>query len=275
LERWHWAFPSDVTRNFKLTVAYDGTALVGWQRQKAGPSVQGLLEDALARIEGRVVRVAGAGRTDAGVHAIGQVASVQLETTLDAATLRRALNAQLPPEVRVTGAEAAPDGFHARFSARGKTYRYLVLEADSVSPFLWRYVWRVPGPLDMAAMQDAARRFEGTRDFSAFQSAGSAVSHAVRTVTSARVDAWNGAGDPPVPVVGSPPGPGARLITFEVTADGFLRHMVRAMAGTLVEIGLGRRASADIEGILDGRLRGAAGATAPAAGLWLVSVNYC
>jgi tRNA pseudouridine38-40 synthase len=259
---------------FKLTLSYDGTDLVGWQRQTTGTSVQGLLEDVLARIAGQPVQVAGAGRTDAGVHAVAQVASVRMESSLDASTLRRAINAQLPPEVRVASAEVAADDFHARFSATGKTYRYLVLEADAVTPFAWRYVWRVSGRLDLAAMQSAAGRFEGTHDFSAFQSAGSLVSHAVRSVKSARVIDWT-TGPPPVPVVASAPGPDARLVVFEVSADGFLRHMVRAMAGTLVEIGLGRRAPGDIEGILDGRLRGAAGATAPASGLWLVSVDYC
>jgi tRNA pseudouridine38-40 synthase len=261
-------------RVLKLTLAYEGTDLVGWQRQKTGTSVQGLLEEALGRIEGRAVSVAGAGRTDAGVHAIAQVASVQMETMLDVATLGRALNAQLPPPVRVLSVEEAAPDFHARFSAVGKTYRYLLLEAEAVSPFLRRYVWRVPGRLDVAAMRAGARHLEGTRDFSAFQSAGSTVSHAVRTVSRARVDVWEG-GPAPAPVIGDPPDPGARLVTFEVSANGFLRHMVRAMAGTLVEIGLGRRSASEVSGILEGRLRGAAGATAPACGLWLLSVHYC
>ena len=261
-------------RTFKLTVAYDGTHLVGWQRQRTGTSVQGLLEDALARLAGEPVTVVGAGRTDAGVHAIGQVASACFETLHDAATLRRAINAQLPPEVRVRAVEDAPEGFHARFSATGKKYRYLLLEGEDPGPFLWRYVWRVPGRLDLEAMRAAARGLEGTHDFSAFQSAGSDVHHAVRTVTRAAVEAWTG-GEPPAPVVAAPPGPGERLLVFEVHAGGFLRHMVRAMAGTLVEIGCGRRLPGDVEGILAGRLRSAAGSTAPASGLWLVSVDYC
>ena len=236
--------------------------------------MQGLLEDALARIAGQPVAVVGAGRTDAGVHASGQVASASFETLHDVATLRRALNAQLPPEVRLRAVEEAPEGFHARFSATGKTYRYLVLEAEDAGPFLWRYVWRVAGHLDLDAMREAARGLEGTHDFSAFQSTGSGVSHAVRTVTRASVASWAG-GEPPAPVVAQPLPPDQRLIVFEVHADGFLRHMVRAMAGTLVEVGHGRRRRGDMEGILAGRLRGAAGSTAPAAGLWLVSVDYC
>jgi tRNA pseudouridine38-40 synthase len=259
---------------FKLTLSYDGTPFVGWQRQKNGTSVQGVLEDVLGRIAGAPVAVAGAGRTDAGVHAIGQVASVRLDSTLDPSTLRRAINAQLPPEVRVDAVEVAGDDFHARFSARGKTYRYLMLEGDTASPFLHRYVWRVAGTLDLPAMHAAAGAFVGTRDFSALQSAGSTVSHAVRTVTRATVGAWT-SGPAPAPVLAEPPSGGGRLLVLEVSADGFLRHMVRAMAGTLVEIGLGRRAAGDVDGILDGRLRAAAGATAPASGLWLVSVHYC
>jgi tRNA pseudouridine38-40 synthase len=262
-------------RTLKLTLQYDGTDLVGWQRQKSGRSVQGLVEDALAEIEGAPVAVHGAGRTDAGVHAMGQVASAQVTMTLETATVRRALNARLPPEVRVHSIEEVADDFHARFSAQGKTYRYLLLESDMVSPFLWRYVWRVPGPLDVTRMASAAAALVGTHDFSAFQSTGSAVTHANRTVRRSEVRHWPVQSPPPAPPVASDPGSGARLIVFEVAADGFLRHMVRAMAGTLVEVGQGRRPESSIRAILDGRARAAAGATAPAAGLWLLSVDYC
>ncbi len=262
-------------RTLKLTVQYDGTDLVGWQRQKTGRSVQGLIEESLAAIDGAPVTAHGAGRTDAGVHAIAQVASARVATALDPPTLLRALNARLPPEVRVMSVADAPDDFHARFSAKSKTYRYVMLEASAASPFAQRYVWRVPGRLNVDAMAEAARALVGRHDFTAFQSTGSAVTHAVRTVTAARVVQWPVDGPPPAPGVASDQGPGARLVVFDVTADGFLRHMVRAMAGTLVEVGLGRRPPAGLREVVDGRARATAGATAPAAGLWLVSVDYC
>ncbi len=262
-------------RTLKLTVQYDGTDLVGWQRQKTGRSVQGLLEEALAAIDGAPVTVNGAGRTDAGVHAIAQVASARVTTALEPPTLVRALNAKLPPDVRVDSVADAPDDFHARFSAKSKTYRYILLEADVAGPFAQRYVWRVPGRLNVEAMAEGARALAGRHDFTAFQSTGSAVTHAFRTVTAARVVEWPSDGSAPAPGVGSNQGPGTRIVVFDVTADGFLRHMVRAMTGTLVEVGLGRRPAAGVRAVVDGRARATAGATAPAAGLWLVSVDYC
>jgi tRNA pseudouridine38-40 synthase len=258
-------------RHLKLTLAYDGTGLVGWQRQVAGISVQGLLEAALSRIDGREVSVAGAGRTDAGVHALAQVASCAVVSTLPAGTLCRALNAALPPAVRVLEVEEAPEGFHARFSARRKHYRYLFAIGPLVSPFMARHAWHLPHRLDPEAMHAAAAGLVGTHDFSGFRSTGSDVSHAVRTVVEARVsdvtpdDAFALAAVAPA---------GARLLALDIRADGFLRHMVRAIAGTLAEIGDGRRAPGAIAGVLAERRRDAAGATAPAHGLWLVRVDY-
>src|SRR4029079_3248916 len=144
-------------RNVNLTVQYDGTDLVGWQRQKTGRSVQGLLEEALAAIDGAPVTVHGAGRPDAGVHAIAKVASARGTTALEPPTLVRALNAKLPPDVRVDSVADAPDDFPARFSAKSKTYRYILLEADVAGPFAQRYVWRVPGRLNVEAMAEGAR----------------------------------------------------------------------------------------------------------------------
>jgi tRNA pseudouridine38-40 synthase len=253
-------------RILKLTLAYDGTRLVGWQRQAEGDSVQGVLEDALARFEGRPVTVHGAGRTDAGVHALGQVASVEVAFTHDVSTLLRALNAQLPEDVRVLAVEEAPPGFHARFSARAKTYRYCIRNGPLASPFERAFVWHVPQPLDVDAMRQAAARLLGRHDFSVFRSIGTDVPDAVRTLHASTVVQTAGA----VPWLGDT-GP---LLTYEVTGDGFLRHMVRAIVGTLVEVGRGWRDPARMEALLLTKDRARAGATAPPHGLFLVRVDY-
>jgi tRNA pseudouridine38-40 synthase len=200
--------------------------------------------------------VHGAGRTDAGVHALGQVASAQVTFTHPVETLRRALNAQLPQDVRVLDVAEAPDGFHARFSARAKTYRYRLRAGDGGDPFTRAYVWQMPEPLDVEAMRAAARVLVGRHDFAAFQSAGTETKTTVRTIS--RSD---------VVVDGC-------LITYEVEGDGFLRHMVRAIVGTLVEIGRGWRAPDSMARLIDGASRADAGATAPPHGLALVRVAY-
>ena len=253
-------------RTLKLTLSYDGTRLVGWQRQAEGESVQGVLEDALARFEGAPVTVHGAGRTDAGVHALGQVASVQVTFAHDAATLARALNAQLPEDVRVLSVEEAVPGFHARFSARSKRYRYCIRNGAVASPFERAYVWHVPQPLDVDAMREAASRLLGRHDFSSFRSIGTDVPDAVRTLHTSDVLDTTGA----VPWLGDT----GSLLTYEVSGDGFLRHMVRAIVGTLVEVGRGWRDPAQMDALLQARDRARAGATAPPHGLFLVRVDY-
>lgn len=251
-------------RTLKLTLTYDGTRLVGWQRQAEGESVQGLLEDALARFEGGPVTVHGAGRTDAGVHALGQVASARVTCTHDAATLTRALNAHLPEDVRVLQVTDAPPDFHARFDARSKTYRYLVRTGPVASPFERAFVWHVPQRLDVAAMREAAASLVGTHDFAAFQSTGSEMPDSVRTIFTSRLDESD---------VSWIPG-GAGLLVYEVSGDGFLRHMVRAVMGTLVEVGRGWRPPGQMAGLLRGGSRADAGPTAPPHGLFLARVDY-
>jgi tRNA pseudouridine38-40 synthase len=251
----------DVT-HLKLTVAYDGTGLVGWQRQASGVSVQGLLEEALAPLAGAPVSIAGAGRTDAGVHALAQVASVSLARDVSPDVVRRAMNVRLPPAVRVTAVDVVDAAFHARFRSTAKTYRYRLCNAEVVSPFEQPFVWHVPWPLlDVGAMRDAAARLAGHHDFAAFQGAGTDVETSERTIYSARVQAD--------PLEG-----GGVLLAVELRGDGFLRHMVRAVAGTLVEVGRGRRPPAWMDEVLASKTRGRAGRTAPPQGLFLVGVEY-
>ena len=259
---------------YRLTIEYDGSPFVGWQRQAEGLSIQGLIEDALSRIEGRAVAVVGAGRTDAGVHACGQVASVRLSSPIDLAVLERALNAMLPAEIRVTGVEQAADSFHARYSAESKTYRYRIVNAPSATPFEWRYAWHVTERLDVERMRAAARLIEGEHDFAAFRATGSSVKTTVRRVERSSIveDAGSEGATPWGCAI--PARPGARRLTYEVSATGFLRHMVRAIVGTLVEIGTGRREAASIEHALASGDRADAGPTAPACGLCLVEVRY-
>ena len=260
-------------RVLKLTIAYDGTAYVGWQRQAEGVSIQGLLEDALARLDGAPVIVHGAGRTDAGVHALGQVASARVTTALERLVIGRALNAILPGDVRVVSVENAAPEFHARYSAIGKAYEYRIWQGDVQPPFARTWSWHIPRPIDADAMDRAARRLEGRHDFSAFQSTGSGVTSAVRTVASARVDVR----EPSADTAGEPSaeaGTRGRLIVVRLEADGFLRHMVRAVVGTLVDVGGGRRDDASITALLDARDRAASGATAPPHGLVLLRVVY-
>ncbi len=261
-------------RALKLTLAYDGTPFVGWQRQGQGTSIQGLLEDALARIEGDAVAVVGAGRTDAGVHAIGQVASCAVGMSHDTATICRALNAMLPPEVRVLSVRDVDALFNARHSATSKTYRYHIVNGPIASPFEWRYAWHVSESLDFDRMQAAAARLEGEHDFAAFRSTGSSVATSRRRVDRSLLFA----ADPPCPAPPTKePAEGferSRRLVYQVTASGFLRHMVRAIVGTLVEIGAGRRDLASVDRALASGVRTDAGPTAPARGLWLVRVDY-
>jgi tRNA pseudouridine38-40 synthase len=245
-------------RTVKLTLAYDGTPFVGWQRQAQGVSIQGLVEEALARLEGGPVTVHGAGRTDAGVHALGQVASARITASHPVDVIARALNACLPPEVRVTGVEEAADDFHARFSARAKTYRYMIRNAPTASPFERAYVWHVPDALDRDAMREAAVALVGTHDFAALRSVGGDVHSTTRTITAS----------------GFAPQDDPGLLAYEISGDGFLRHMVRAIVGTLVETGRGQRAASSIAAVLARGNRAEAGATAPPHGLFLVRVVY-
>jgi tRNA pseudouridine38-40 synthase len=260
---------------FKITLAYDGTDYVGWQRQSNGVSIQALIEDALRELDGREVAVAGAGRTDAGVHALGQVAGFTLAREIGPDALVRALNAHLPPAIRVFDAEEAPPAFHPRFGARVKTYRYQLWNGDILSPFERGRAWHVPGPLDVEAMGAAARLVEGRHDFASFQATGSAVATTEREIFSSRVIAGlRPCATSEAPERSAGLQPCEPMIVYEVAGAGFLRHMVRIIVGSLVEVGRGRRPIEWVAEILASRDRTAAGPTAPPQGLFLVRVEY-
>ncbi len=246
-------------RTLKLTVAYDGTAYAGWQRQRNADTVQAHVESALQDIEGRAVTLHGAGRTDAGAHALGQVASVILDHPISVSALTRALNAKLPMDIRVRSVEQMPDRFHARYDARRKTYRYRIDQAAVANPTEVRFAWHIVAPLNIDAMRQAAAHLIGRHDFAAFQTAASQSTResTERTVFSATIER-----EP------------TEILTIEVCGDGFLRHMVRAIVGTLVEVGLEQQAPERMAVVLGSGRRDQAGPTAPARGLFLVSVDY-
>ena len=248
-------------RTFKVTLSYDGTDFSGFQRQANARSVQAEIEAVLTAIEGKHVTVAGAGRTDSGVHALGQVASFKLTSGIAARDLFRALNARLPEDVRVLSADVAEPAFNARFSARSKMYRYRISNTRVMSPFQRRFAWHISRDLDLPAMKHAAAQLLGEHDFSAFQAAGGKIRNTTRTMTRSE---WA-----EEPLAG-----GGRLLVYEIAGTGFLKYMVRAIVGTLIEVGDGRRAPASLRGLMDSRDRAAAGPTAPPTGLYLVRVDY-
>lgn len=248
-------------RNLKLILAYDGTDFCGWQVQPGTPSIQGTLAEAIGRITGEKVLPQGSGRTDAGVHAIAQVATFETHTPIPATNLVTALNDVLPAAIRVLVASEAPAEFHARKSATAKTYRYRIYREAICPPFLARYVWHYPYPLEFKVMAEAAWLVEGEHDFTSFAAVDpekgrpEAASN-VRTIFSS---AWRREY--------------AEWI-YEVRGNGFLHHMVRNLVGTFILVGKGTLKPDDITRILNANNRSAAGATAPAQGLYLVNVEY-
>lgn len=252
---------------YRLVLAYDGTQYTGWQRQPGGMAVQNQLEDALVRVTGETVRTTGSSRTDAGVHAFGQLVSLSLVKAMPADVLRRALNAVLPDDIVIRAADVVDDAFDAIRCTRRKRYRYLIRDGHDRGLFDRRLVWHVRRPLDAAAMHAAGAALVGTHDFASFQSVGSERQSTVRTIyelTVRRGDAGVLAASP----VGSAP-----LIAIEVEGNGFLYNMVRAIAGTLVEVGRGKRSVEWTAEVLAACDRSRAGPTAPPHGLFLLHVE--
>lgn len=254
-------------RKIRLLLEYDGTAYHGWQAQKDAVTVQGMLEEKVQRVTGRITSVIGASRTDAGVHAFGQVAVFRTPSQLDAGTIRRALNAVLPLDIRVLSAEEVHDAFHPREDAVRKRYFYLIANQRVSSAFLFRYTWIVPQSLGIGPMKDASHILVGRHAFSAFMGTGSGIQDTVREVYSLDVETLDGVVFMGVKLHG-------HFIRITAEANGFLRHMVRNIVGTLAEIGRGRMPSEKMREVLESRDRKNAGQTAPANGLFLERIDY-
>jgi tRNA pseudouridine38-40 synthase len=244
-------------KTFKLLIEYDGTAFHGWQRQRQDRTVQAEIEAALSTMTRQKIVVHGSGRTDAGVHALGQVASFACETRLCPRDFLSGLNGILPEDIAVLGCEEAAEDFHARYRAKSKIYRYCILNRPFPAAIGRRFCWHVRKTLDIDAMARGAGPLLGTHDFSSFEASGSPRSHSRRTVISA---GWEKEAPD--------------RLRFDIQADGFLRGMVRSIVGTLVEVGAKKRSAEDIEALLSAADRSLAGPTAPAHGLFLVEVRY-
>jgi tRNA pseudouridine38-40 synthase len=243
-------------KNILLEIEYDGTNYCGWQVQKNGVAIQQKIEEAIECLTGEKLRINGAGRTDSGVHALGQTATFNTDSTIPSSNLSKALNQILPKDISIISSRKVPVDFHARFSATGKIYRYIILNRQQRSPFYERKAYKYGKKLDIAAMKEAAVHFTGSHDFKAFMASGSSVEDTVRRIE--RLDVSKD-GD---------------LITIEIEGNGFLYNMVRIIAGTLVECGEGRKRTTEIPGIISDCNRQAAGRTLPGHGLYLVKVKY-
>ena len=242
--------------NTKLTIEYDGTDYCGWQAQPNGRAIQDVLEQALEKILGVKIRLTASGRTDAGVHALGQVANFIYDGQVDLWRLQRGLNALTPDDVAIRRVEVVPDNFDARRDGRARLYRYRIWNDPWPSAIHRRYAWHIHDALDLCAMQEAVRCLEGEHDFASFQAAGCDAAHSVRNIFRNSLNLAGG------------------FVVYDVEATAFLRHMVRNIVGTLVQVGRGERAPASFRELLEAKDRTQAGPTAPPQGLFLVEVKY-
>jgi len=250
-------------RYFKLTIAYDGTDYHGWQIQSEKPTIQGEIVSVLRRLTQEHVYLHGAGRTDAGVHALGQVGSFRTQAALSAEEFQRALNALLPQAIRIVGVEEVGPDFDARWSARGKIYRYRIYRGRVVPPMIWRYVLHYPFPLDEGAMHDAAARFAGTHDFASFAASSGSEEDDKERSTEREIfstELVRSADD--------------EELVFTVRGRSFLRYMVRKMVGTLLDVGRGKLKPEDIDRLFELRDRSKSGPTVPPQGLVMVEVQH-
>jgi tRNA pseudouridine38-40 synthase len=244
-------------RNIKLVIEYDGTAFHGWQIQPGLKTIQGVIKEQIDQITQEEVNLIGAGRTDAGVHALGQVANFQTENTIDLIALQRGLNSLLAPDIVIKGIEEVAEDFHARFSCRSKTYEYHILNRSYPSAFLKAYAWFIPHQLDVALMEQCGRLLIGSHDFSSFRASGDESRHSIREVIRFEIERREG-----------------DLIVIVIAANAFLREMVRSIVGTLVDVGRGKTSLEEFKEIFAVRDRRLAGMTAPPQGLFLVEVKY-
>ncbi len=244
-------------RNIKLLIEFDGTNYRGWQIQREKNTIQQIVQDALSRILDRPIVLHGSGRTDAGVHALGQVANFLTDATLDVKRLGLALNSMIPADIAVKKVEEVDMAFHARYSAKSRTYWYLLWNAALRSAFCHWFTWHIITPLNIPAMREAAACLVGVHDFSSFQGADKANGHAVREVKSIQFKKTR-----------------QHLIIFSITANAFVKHMVRNIVGTLVDVGKGKMSAEEFKNIFEKKDRTLAGITAPAQGLFLKEVRY-
>jgi tRNA pseudouridine38-40 synthase len=273
-------------RNIKLTIQYDGTNYHGWQIQPIQGSefgvrslkhkeqkknvitVQGILQETIKEITGEDTKVIGAGRTDAGVHAIEQVASFKTSTGLPPDIIKRALNAILPDDIRIIGVHDAESTFHPRYDAKSKIYFYVISTDRTISPFLNRYIWKIPYKLNLDEMDVAIKFLKGKHDFAAFRASGCGAKSTVRTIFNISLEVLN--------VINfMTAGLNGNFLKIRIEADAFLRHMARNIVGTIIEVGKGKISKEDIKKILASKDRRFAGPAAPTKGLFLEKINYC
>lgn len=243
--------------NFKLIIEYDGTAYQGWQVQKNAATIQGEIENALKIMTGKDITLTGSGRTDSGVHALGQCANFHCETRLSPQVFQKGLNSLLNKDIVIKDCQYADENFHARYDVKSKTYQYRILNRAVPAAVGRQYAWFIRNKLDINAMRSAAKHLEGTHDFKAFEGAGSPRSHTVRSVFRSDISEHD-----------------AGYVIFEIEANGFLKFMVRNIVGTLAETGIGKISPEDFRQILLSKDRKLAGATAPPQGLFLMNVTY-
>ena len=246
-----------MNKNFKITIEYDGTSYHGWQRQQNEHTIQGEIEKALFTMTGKKTVLAASGRTDAGVHALGQVANFNCNTDLSPHAFQNGLNSLTKDDIVIISCDIVDENFHSRFDVKSKTYNYRILNSDLPTAINRQYAWFIRKKLDLDAMRQAVRHIIGTNDFKAFEGTGSPRSHTTRCVFKAEIT-----------------GQSNGLIVIEIRADGFLRFMVRNIVGTLADVGLGKTTSDDFKEILLSKERSTAGATAPPNGLFLIQVKY-